>query len=416
MGAGERPRALVAGGGIAGLAAGVACARAGFEVQAFERTAAFAPIGAGIQLGPNATRVLQQWGLGDALARAASFPVRLVVRHAHRGREIGTLPLGQRAVQRYGAPYATVHRAELHRLLLDAFQSTPHTTLQFGRALDEFVQSADAVAVPSAVRQAEGLSADLLIGADGLWSAIRESLLADGPPQTTGHLAYRALLPQADLPPHLCNRDRVEVWLGRKLHVVAYPVRGGEWLNLVAIVHRQFPGNRLEARGWDLPTDAADLLAALGGVCPALEALVEAVPEWRLWVLYDRPPMRSAHEHGRGRVVLVGDAAHPMRPYLAQGAGMAIEDAAMLERALADQREQSVPDALRHFAQRRWRRNAQVQARARRNSDIFHASGPLAAARDWSLRLLGHRLLDLPWLYEHGQHAARENNRSRDAA
>ena len=399
MSDGDRPRALVAGGGIGGLAAGIACARAGFDVQVFERAAAFAPIGAGIQLGPNATRVLHAWGLDVALSDIASFPDRLVVRHAHSGSELGRLPLGGRAVERYGAPYVTVHRGDLHHLLLIALLAMPQAELQLDRAIDAFRHDDNGVTLPPTDPEADIAQADLLVGADGLWSATREAMLADGPPQATGHLAYRALVRQTDLPEGLRNRDQVDVWLGRRLHVVAYPVRGGEWLNLVSIVHRQHAAVPPETRSWDQPTDAAELLDAVGSVCPMLEALIRAVPDWRLWVLYDRPPMRGAQEHGHGRVVLIGDAAHPMRPYLAQGAGMAIEDAAMLEAVLGGARGVDVVPRLSQFAQQRWRRNARVQARAQRNSAIFHATGPLALGRDLAMRVLGERLLDLPWLY-----------------
>lgn len=394
-----QPLALVAGAGIGGLAVGIACGRAGFDVQVFERAAAFAPIGAGIQLGPNATRVLHGWGLNDAFAAIASFPDQLVVHHAHGGSELGSLPLGERAVRRYGAPYATVHRGDLHRLLLDAFHAQPHTHLHLGQQIDAFTQDEAGVAMPFTNSGDATKQAGLLVGADGLWSAVRERLLVDGPPQAVGHLAYRALVRQSDLPEPVRNRNQVNVWLGRRLHVVAYPVRGGDWLNVIGIVHRPRDRAHKTPRSWDEATDAADLLAAIGDCSTTLEALIRAVPAWRLWALYDRPPMRSACEHGHGRVVLIGDAAHPMRPYLAQGAGMAIEDAAMLEAVLTGTDTMAIPPALKRFAEQRWRRNARVQARARRNSEIFHATGLLAAGRNLAMRLLGARLLDLPWLY-----------------
>jgi len=179
---------------------------------------------------------------------------------------------------------------------------------------------------------------------------------------------------------------------------VSYPVRAGEWLNVVMFVHGKPPADVQE---WDHPGLRADVLAALDGHCPALTALVEAVPAWRLWVLCDRLPLLSPDQMVRGRVALLGDAAHPMRPYLAQGAGMAIEDAAELGRCLASvsRPHADVSLALRRYALNRWQRNARVQARAVRNGQIFHATGPLRLARDLSLKLLGHRLLDMPWLY-----------------
>jgi salicylate hydroxylase len=246
---------------------------------------------------------------------------------------------------------------------------------------------------------------DALIGADGLWSRVREQLLADGPPRVTGHLALRALLPQASLPERL-RSQQVTAWLGPKMHVVQYPVRGGEWLNVVAIVQGQVDG---DLQSWDHASNASELKAALLRTAWPLRELVQAVTDsggeagasWRLWALCDRPPISGAQQQAQGRVALLGDAAHPMRPYLAQGAGMAIEDAAELGSALAQAQNQAVevPTLLQRYAQNRWQRNARVQARSLRNGQIFHASGPLRWARDASLKLLGEKALDLPWLY-----------------
>jgi len=385
---------LIAGGGIGGLAAGLACSRAGCHVRLYERAPVFSEVGAGIQMGPNVVHVLHGWDLAPALAAVAAFPERLQVRHALSGAELGVLRLGQDAVQRYGAPYATIHRADLHQLLLAALQAREGVRLSTGTTVHSFVATPDAVDL----RLDEGLEVegDVLIGADGLWSRVRTQLLNDGPPRVAGHLAYRAMLPQAVLPAAL-RSQQVTVWLGPRLHVVQYPVRRGQWLNVVAIVHGHVHGG---LEDWDHGANAADLLAALGRTCGALRALIEAVPDWRLWVLCDRPPMRSAEEQAQGRVALLGDAAHPMRPYLAQGAGMAIEDAAELGRQLARaDAVLDVPTLLRRYALNRWQRNARVQARSLRNGEIFHLEGPLAWGRDAALRLLGERLLDLPWLY-----------------
>jgi salicylate hydroxylase len=183
--------------------------------------------------------------------------------------------------------------------------------------------------------------------------------------------------------------------MGPRLHVVQYPVRRGELLNLVAIVHGPAPSDMTL---WDHAANAADLARALGDVCGDLKALIEAVPAWRLWPLCDRVPMRGAHQQAQGAVALLGDAAHPMRPYMAQGAGMAIEDADALGQCLA-MPGADVPAKLAHYAQLRWQRNARVQQRAIRNGQIFHAQGLLRWGRDTSMRLLGEGLLDVPWLY-----------------
>ncbi len=385
-------QALIAGGGIGGLAAALACSRAGCDVRLFERVDAFSEVGAGIQMGPNVTRILQAWGLGDALDAVAARPQRLQVRDALSGRELAALPLADRALQRYGAPYLSIRRADLQQLLLAAVRDRDGVHLNTGHVVQDWTETAATLSL----RTIDGLTVegDLLIGADGLWSRVRAQLLADGLPQPTGHLAYRAMVPQSALPESL-RSDQVTVWLGPKLHVVHYPVQRGETLNIVVIVH----GRADHAPGeWDHAAHASGLRAALAPVCPALQARVQAIPGWRLWVLCDRPPMRGPDEHAQGRVALLGDAAHPMRPYLAQGAGMAIEDAAELERALAMDAIE-VPLRLRRYALNRWERNARVQARSARNGDIFHGSGLLRMGRNAAMALGGARLLDVPWLY-----------------
>jgi salicylate hydroxylase len=387
-------QALIAGGGIGGLAAALATARAGWSVRLYERAPVFSEVGAGVQLGPNVVKLLHAWGLADALARVAAFPQQLEVRSAIAGHLLGRLRLGDAMVQRYGAPYATVHRADLHGLLLAAVREAG-VVLKLNHTLSRFSQDANTVTVQSG--DDPPVEGEVLVGADGLWSPLRQWLLDDGPPRITGHLAYRALVRQADLPRALRSAD-VTAWLGPRLHVVQYPVCGGEWLNVVAIVHGAVPG---ELDNWDRGTEAQDLLQALAGTCVALQNAVRAIPAWRLWALCDRPPMQGAHEHALGRVALLGDAAHPMRPYLAQGAGMAIEDAAELGRVLAQAPDPAlgVPTMLNRYALNRWQRNARVQKRAIRNGQIFHADGLLRWGRDVSMKLLGERLLDVPWLY-----------------
>ena len=411
-------QALIAGGGIGGLAAALAASRAGWDVRLYERASAFSEVGAGVQLGPNVVRLLHGWGLQGALGRVAAFPDRLVVRDAVSGHELGALPLGSRALEKYGAPYLTLHRADLHALLLQAVQARDHLWLNLNNPVVGYADNGREVTLrtqPAVVAtpgldpaQAEPLleiEGDALIGADGLWSRVRQQMLNDTPPRVTGHLAYRAMLPQTSLPARL-RSQQVTVWLGPKLHVVHYPVRGGEWLNVVAIVQGQVAG---DLQSWDHHANAADLQQAMGQTAKLLRDLIQAVtdggnragPSWRLWPLNDRPPMSGAHQHSKGRVALLGDAAHPMRPYLAQGAGMAIEDAAELGSVLALALDPAfdVPTVLQRYALNRWERNARVQARSQRNGQIFHAQGPLRWARDASMKLLGEKLLDLPWLY-----------------
>lgn len=402
-------QALIAGGGIGGLAAALACVRAGWEVRLFERAPVFSEVGAGIQLGPNVTRALVQWDLAGALRDLAAFPSRLQVRDALRGHELGTLALGDTMERRYGAPYATIHRADLHQMLLAQLCRHGGAKLKLGHAVERFAQTSDAVTVRARRARAAGsegedieIEGDALIGADGLWSAVRRCMLGDAAPRVTGHLAYRALVPQASLPERLRSGE-VTVWLAPRLHLVQYPVRRGEWLNLVGIVHEPSGAAhvRAEPQSWDNVTDGAGLRAALAGGCAALQDLIHAIDGWRLWVLCDRPPVAGAGELARGRAALLGDAAHPMRPYLAQGAGMAIEDAVEVGRVLQQALDPAfdVATMLARYAQSRWQRVARVQRRSARNGLIFHAEGPLRWGRDAALRAIGSRLLDQPWLY-----------------
>ena len=391
-----KKQVLIAGGGIAGLAAGIGAARAGWEVRLFERAAVFSEVGAGVQLGPNVVRRLQSWGLQGALQAVAAFPPRLVVRCALSGAQLGTLALGATAVQRYGAAYASIHRADLHGLLLQALQQQPDVHLNLEQTIEGYSASDDAVTVRTHCKKV--IEGDALLGADGVRSRVRAQLLGDGPPRVTGHLAYRVVVPQAALPQAL-RTSEVTTWLGPRLHVVQYPVRRGELQNLVVIIEGPAPD---DLDTWDHSANAADLESALAGTCTALQDVVRGVPAagggWRLWPLADRPPLRAPAQMAQGLVALCGDAAHPMRPYLAQGAGMAIEDAAELESALS-MHDLEVPLRLRRYALNRWQRAARVQARSLRNGRIFHATGLVRWGRDLSMRLLGERLLDQPWLY-----------------
>ena len=391
--------ALVAGGGIGGLAAALACARAGWSVRLLERSTQFSEVGAGIQIGPNVTRRLHQWGLQRALQAVAAYPAELQVRSARTGRTLGRLQLGDVALQRYGAPYATIHRADLHGALLAAVQASGAVQCDLNSAVERFDQSAVQVSVHAS--RVGTVAADMLVGADGLWSVVRQGLLGDGPPRFTGHLAYRALVAQSSLPASL-RSQHITVWLGPDMHVVQYPVRGGAQLNVVGIVHGDVPTvvdqPAAAAESWDNHADATNLRADLAAACMPLRELAEAIAQWRMWVLCDRAPMAGPQQHAQGRVALLGDAAHPMRPYLAQGAGMAIEDAVALGLVLAESNG-DLPGALQRFAGMRWQRNARVQRRAMRNGEIFHARGVLQVGRDVALGAMGERLLDMPWLY-----------------
>ena len=382
----------VVGAGVAGLATALACARAGHRVQVFDQVREFAPVGAGIQLGPNATRVLHDLGLESALRAVAAFPTELQVRSGVEARLLGVLPLGEQAQTRYGAPYATLARADLHHILLTALEAHTQASLYLACHIESAQQDSSAVQFSTGdglVRRAECMA-----GADGLWSRMRSQVLHDTPPHATGHIAYRALVPQSDLPEEL-RSTVVTAWLGPDFHAVTYPVRGGAWLNAVVVVHGAGEG---ESDNWSQPAEPEAVAARLGGAALALRDLVQAMGAWQSWTLFERPPLRSAALMGAARIALVGDAAHPMRPYLAQGAGMALEDSWCLARELS-RPGQSVVQAVQAYANARWQRNARVQRRAARNGVWFHSTGLRAGIRDLGMRALGVRALDMPWLY-----------------
>jgi salicylate hydroxylase len=386
---------LIAGGGIAGLASALALAHRRHRIDLLEQAVAFGEVGAGIQLGPNVTRRLQALGVSEGLMRVAARPEALVVRSATAGNEIARLPLGNAMLHSYAAPYLCVHRADLHALLLAAVRGSGAVTLTTGARVTQVTARGDSVCAASA--DSRVWEADALIGADGLWSTVRPSVIEDAsPPRATGHTAWRAMVDQSALPAAL-RSTRVDIWLGPRLHAVSYPVRRGDALNVVVLAEAAPEG---DARDWDRRTSLAALQQATGRTCGELQALLEAVPSWRAWTLNDRPPLTGPHQMAGERIALTGDAAHPMLPYLAQGAGMAIEDAVALAEALDGGSAAQVPAAFARYAQERWERNANVQARARRNGEIFHATGLVRMGRDAALRVLGPKLLDVPWLYD----------------
>jgi salicylate hydroxylase len=401
-------RVLIAGGGIGGLAAALACSRAGCAVDLFEKTAAFEAIGAGIQLGPNVTRILHTWGLERALKDVAAYPYNLLVRDANTGNLLGQLRLGQTALQRYGAPYATLHRADLHQLLLNALAQQPSAKIHLDATFDGFKQVENSVSgnVQISVKKSDGSvekhRGDVLMGADGLWSQVRQQLVNDGPPRPSGHVAYRSLIAQNSLPAALQSQN-IQAWLGPQMHAVTYPVKGGEWLNVVVIVES---AESVPEAGWNTPFTHEKWLQGAYSKHGQLSNLLQYANAWQAWNLFDRTPIASAEgmfprhdalKNANQRVALLGDAAHPMLPYLAQGAGMAIEDANELAKCLSG--ADDVAKALQNYAQNRWQRNARVQARALRNGQIFHSTGVLKWGRDVAMKTLGEKVLDMPWLY-----------------
>ncbi len=387
---------LVAGAGIGGLATALALQAQDVHTQVWEQADAFGEVGAGIQMGPNVTRILRHWGLGAALAKVAVEPQALLSCDAVTGREIGRLDLNDVAL-RYGAPYMTIHRADLHGLLLAALDPERVTTHLRRSLADVGVDGSGALRVTDDAGAVSEPAA--LIGADGLWSRVRRLGWADDAPRPTGHWAYRALLPMRLLSPRW-REPLVRVWMAPGLHAVHYPVRRGEWLNLVVLI--EAPEHAAQS-GWDAQREPeqirSDVQRALRGLCHELHDVLRPVESWRAWSLWARPDLQGPHQMAQGRMALMGDAAHPMLPYLAQGAGMAIEDAWQLAQCVSTMGAQDVTGTFAAYAQARWARNARVQAQARRNGEVFHARGPMAWARNTALRLAAPRLMDQPWLY-----------------
>ena len=388
---------LIVGGGIGGLAAALACASKGAKPRVIERAAVFSEVGAGIQMGPNVTRTLYALGLEKKLQEVVFAPQQLQARDTESGKFLGVLRLGQRSLENYGAPYFSVHRADLHQVLLQKLVSDGDVDLSLNCEIDLIRDDVDQVTVNGRGLPEgffDSIDTEALVGADGLWSATRQYVVAKTSPRVTGLVAYRAMLSMQNLPEKLRTQD-VTVWMGPRVHAVLYPVRQGESLNLVFVVKGQ-PPESLEA--WDHQAHQKDLELAMGPVHSDLKEILAAVPEWRLWHLCDRPPVQGPFEMAKGRIALLGDAAHPMRPFLAQGAGMAIEDAAELATSWA-RTDLEVAKRWQLYANARWARNAKVQARSIRNGQIFHMQGPLRWGRDLALKLLGESLMDVPWLY-----------------
>lgn len=388
---------LVAGAGIAGLTAALALAQRGHRVHVFDRRDDLEEAGAGIQLSPNASRVLIGLGLAPALAPLAVAPARLDIRRAGEPRSHAGMPMNDEA-SLFGAPFWVVTRQDLHGVLLAAAHAHPAITVENGWALTALRDEAPApcqVTVMDRHGHTREVPAAALLCCDGLWSAGRRLLGDASAPRFTGAEAWRTLVP-ATCMPAFARAPAVNLWLGHGWHVVHYPVAAGAYVNLV------FIRDNGEARaGWSEPADPADMQRLLTGACPTLRQLVAAVETCRIWSLYDRPETRR---HVRGRVALMGDAAHPMLPYLAQGGAMAIEDAAVLAAVMpapAALAPEGIRLALLRYQGLRQARTARVQAKARQNALIYHANPLLAFARDAALSRISPRafLARYEWLY-----------------
>ncbi len=386
---------MIAGAGIGGLTAALAIAQAGFRVAVYEQAERLEEAGAGIQLSPNASRVLLALGLHDRLSPNLVVPEELKVMTVPSGRVLARAPLGATIAQRYGAPYWVIHRGDLQAALVEAVLAHPDIKLHLGVRVEDFAHDREGVTVAGLTADGRPVAARgvALVVADGLWSGLRHRLGDATPPRFADHTAWRALAPAEEVAAHL-REPTVHLWLGKNAHLVHYPVKGGRLINVVAIVH-----DRWADQGWNAPAEPREVIDRFPPtIWPREVQMLLAAPQrWQKWALYDRNPLRR---WGDGPVTMLGDAAHPMLPFLAQGGAMAIEDAAVLGQCLAAMPD-NIPHAMRNYERQRRARTARAQRAARHNGTTYHLGGANAALRNLALIVMGgdHLIRRYDWLY-----------------
>jgi salicylate hydroxylase len=387
---------IVAGAGIGGLTAALALAAKGFRVVILEKAERLEEAGAGLQLSPNASRILIELGLQERLAPRAITPDAVSIMSARSGGEIAPLPLGEQAGLRAGAPWWVLHRADLQAALQAAVEDNPEIELRLGCRFEDVAAHAGGVTVSrrsaTTVSQQEALA---LIGADGVWSAVRQRVFPEIQPQFSGLIAWRGTFEATQLPGEPTAR-RVQLWMGSNAHLVVYPISAGRRINVVAIM----PGT-WNRPGWSADGDATEIGNAFTSRHWPEPAgmMIGAVEGWRKWALFT---VTHPGDWSSGPITLLGDAAHAMLPFAAQGAGMAIEDAAVLATSLAGRDSAAaIAAALTRYAGLRRARIARVQRTARRNGTIYHLGGAAALARDLVIRSIGGAgvLARQDWIY-----------------
>ena len=379
---------LVAGGGIGGLAAALALVRQGFAVKVLEQAPEIGEIGAGIQLGPNAFHAFDALGVGDKARLRAVFTDCMVMHDAIDECEVGRIPTGEAFRQRFGNPYAVIHRVDIHRSLLEGAQATGRVEFLTSTRVERVEQGAQGVtAIDSKGGAHRGLA---LIGADGVKSAVRAQYVND-PPRITGHVVYRAVVDRQDFPADL-QWNAASIWVGPNCHLVHYPLRGGEQYNVVVTFHSR------QQEEWGVTEgSAAEVQSYFQGICPKARQLIDLPKSWKRWATADREPIG---QWSFGRATLLGDAAHPTTQYMAQGACMALEDAVTLGEALRVEGNDVVA-AFELYQRSRVPRTARIVLSAREMGRIYHAQGVERLVRNelWKGRTPERFYDALEWLY-----------------
>jgi len=391
----------VVGAGIGGLAAAIRLRQAGHRVTILEQTSRLLPVGAGIQLAPNATRILHSLGVLDALAPRAVAAQVSVRRRWQDGRMLGEFPLGKAVVDRFGSAYVHAHRGDLHGALtataVDAGRPGQPVSIQLGSAVAGVDQPARG---PAVLTTSDGrrVAADAVIGADGIHSRVREVIGSPDVVRFSGDVAYRSLVPVESVLKQpslaaLTERPALTIWLGPGRHLVHYLVSGGEYLNVVLCA----PGDDKATESWSAFGDVADMVQALDGWDERAVRIASSAARVHTWGLYDREPLE---DWTAGRVALLGDACHPMLPYQAQGAAQALEDAAALGDVLEGIDTDAVAEALSSYSARRQPRAAAVQLASRHNRELFHLpDGPGQALRDEQLGEMSGDFDSYAWIW-----------------
>jgi 2-polyprenyl-6-methoxyphenol hydroxylase-like FAD-dependent oxidoreductase len=366
---------IVAGGGIGGLATALGLARKGIPVTVLEKSQSLGEIGAGIQLGPNAFHCFDALGIGDAARAMAVFIDQLRLMDAMTGEEITHVPLDDPFRQRFGNPYAVVHRGDLHGVFLKACRDSDLITLRTACEVVGYDQ--DGTAVTARLASGEGVRGAVLIGADGLWSNIRKQIVGDGPPRVSGHTTYRSVIPTEMMPQDL-RWNAATLWAGPKCHLVHYPLSDWKVFNLVVTCHNDAP-EPVTGK----PCSEAEVMRGFAHIHASAQAIIRHGSDWKCWVLCDREPVGRWVD---GRAVLLGDAAHPTLQYMAQGACMAMEDGVCLADEVAAHPGR-LDAALEAYRARRVLRTARVQLQSRAVGEhIFHPDGVHAQLRNAIMR------------------------------